>query len=427
MGLILLPFDNEKGAYVDEIVTGGNADALKVISVGDAIQSVRSDTTSLPECRSRPFDEIISYLSDQRGSIKVTFERPELLPSQDNEKASYWLDKLKTPTVLRRTVGVLPDDISVSKTGPIGIGNFGIVFRGAWKGKDVVLKCAKTNVYGATELLDAELELNEIVHKRARGSCAKFLGCCEIDPRREGQIYNGSLSAGLWLMWEFSGVSTLGTLFTATEDELITCVSNAYGLSTRASFPQVVKITMRSILANLKAMHTEGIVHRDVKPDNILLTDAGFVFIDLGAAAQCLRTPINYSAGSGPADPRYCRPNDIYLIPESAPEPNTKNLEDLWRKYEPEKFDIFSAGIIMMQLCFPKLREEKNLRAFNTEFEKCNFDLPSWRTSGSEFNRMSLTLVECEDACWNLAAKLLQGERASRISADKALEYRFLE
>ena len=427
LGLILLPLNDEKGAYVDEIVSGGNAEALKVISTGDAIQSLQTDTTSLPECGRRTFDEIISYISNQNGSIKVVFERPELLPIQEEEKAEYWQNKNRTPKVLRRTVGVQPTDILISRTGPIGTGNFGTVFRGVWKGKDVVLKCAKTNVYGATELLDAELELNEIVHKRARGSCAKFLGCCEIDPRYEGQIYNGSLNAGLWLMWEFSGTLTLGNLLTVTEEELITRVCNSYGHSTRASFVDILKLIMRSILSNLKALHDVGIVHRDVKPDNILLTETGFVFIDLGAAAQCLGSPINYSAGTGPADPRYCRPNDIYLIPHGAPEPNMENLDELWSKHQPEKFDIFSVGIIMMQLCFPELREEKHLRTFNAEFEKCKFDLQSWRNSDTQLRCVSPVLAQNEDAGWNLVSQLLQGERATRTSARNALEHNFLK
>ena len=48
----------------------------------------------------------------------------------------------------------------------------------------------------AEELLESEMELNEEVHFKAKGTCARYMGCCEIDPRNEGELYNGTLTSG---------------------------------------------------------------------------------------------------------------------------------------------------------------------------------------------------------------------------------------
>ena len=421
LGLILLPRDGNQGACVDEVLPGGNADTLGTIAEGDSICSISTSGNAITECGSRGFDEIVSFISEHQV-LNVVFERAQLLPAQDQDTSKYWQNKLKSPAVLRRTVGVQPEDIKVSKTGPIGSGNFGIVFKGSWKGMEVALKCAKTNVYGAAELLDAELQLNESVHKWAKGSCAKFLGCCEVDPRYEGQIYNGSLQAGLWLMWE-RGTSTLGDLLEMPNAEIIARVSGAHGLSNNISFFEIVRTIMRSILFNLKTLHNAGIVHRDVKPDNVLLTSSGFVFIDLGAAAQCLRAPVNYSPGIGPADPRYCRANDTYLLPSDAPEPALNNLEELWQKYQPNKFDLFSAGMIMLQLSISELRDDKNFMQFGKQLELCNFDLLEWRT---RYCTTSCKTVLTDEG-WNLAASLLQGDRELRSTAENALNHSFFD
>ncbi|GEM_PF-7101053 len=43
---------------------------------------------------------------------------------------------------------------------------------------------------------------------------------------------------------------------------------------------------LKEILEILKVIHTQGLIHRDIKPDNIMLTSNGLVLIDFGAAKQ---------------------------------------------------------------------------------------------------------------------------------------------
>ncbi len=51
----------------------------------------------------------------------------------------------------------------------------------------------------------------------------------------------------------------------------------------RASITDTIQIA-RDLLGALGAAHQQGIVHRDVKPDNIVLSPEGAVLVDFGIA-----------------------------------------------------------------------------------------------------------------------------------------------
>eukprot|EP00951_Prasinocladus_malaysianus_P003848 scaffold27141_cov40-Prasinocladus_malaysianus.AAC.1 len=73
------------------------------------------------------------------------------------------------------------------------------------------------------------------------------------------------------------------------------------------------------VLEGLLAMHRTGVVHRDVKPQNILVSemDRRLKYIDLGAAAD-LRVGINYVPNEFLLDPRFAPPQQ-YIMSTQTP------------------------------------------------------------------------------------------------------------
>lgn len=51
----------------------------------------------------------------------------------------------------------------------------------------------------------------------------------------------------------------------------------------------------------------------------------------------------------------------------------------LWRLNNPDRFDMYSVGVIFMQLAFQPLRADSGLIAFNKRLEALNWDLDKWR------------------------------------------------
>ena len=70
------------------------------------------------------------------------------------------------------------------------------------------------------------------------------------------------------------------------------------------------------MLENLDAMHKTGIVHRDVKPQNMIISDkeGRIKMIDLGAAAD-LRVGTNYVPNEYLLDPRFAPPQQYVMSP----------------------------------------------------------------------------------------------------------------
>ena len=109
--------------------------------------------------------------------------------------------------------------------------------------------------------------------------------------------------------------------------------------------------------------------------------------IDLGAAAD-LRIGINYIPNEYLLDPRYAPPQQYIMstsTPRAPPIPVAATLSPiLWRLNNPDRFDMYSAGMALLQMSFPNLRSDNNLIAFNRRLETFNFDLIAWRKVGHE-------------------------------------------
>ncbi|KAK9838686.1 hypothetical protein WJX74_001413 [Apatococcus lobatus] len=263
----------------------------------------------------------------------------------------------------------------------LGQGSYGQVFEGTLQtstGKDrVVLKRVKPRVEAAEVMGQMEHLLNVYAAKAAPQAVAHFLGYIEVTPTQATK----SLTEGLWLMWRFEGSQTLWSYMRRTSlfrDECLVTLAADLCMPE----PLAVATVMRQLCENLSAMHTAGLVHRDVKPANIIFAEQEkrFKLIDLGACAD-LRAGTNYVPDEGIMDPSYCPPEQ-YCLPTDSPDlarqfgvVRSAMSPMLWSRYKPDRFDSWSAGMVLLQLAVPKLRQMQSLRDFTKLLKREDCDI----------------------------------------------------
>jgi hypothetical protein len=97
----------------------------------------------------------------------------------------------------------------------------------------------------------------------------------------------------------------------------------------------------------------------------------------------------------------------------------------LWDKYTPDRFDVFSVGIIVLQLLSKALRDKENLKVFLLELERCKLDLSACREA-CQCTSDELALLSADrNAGWELVDSLLC-PREMRMSAVDVVAHRFL-
>lgn len=133
----------------------------------------------------------------------------------------------------------------------------------------------------------------------------------------------------------------------------------------------VAQLVLEQVLKSLLSLHSSGIVHRDVKPLNLVLSERekAFKLIDLGACAD-LRTGKNFVPDETILDPKYSPPEEFIMPIDAAPDlakvsaPVALALGAAsWARYQPDRFDTYSAGVLFMQMAIPTLRSDKGLKA----------------------------------------------------------------
>ena len=273
---------------------------------------------------------------------------------------------------------------SVRLGGRLGDGSFGQVF-GATDTKtdaDLVVKQAKS-VQGAAQLQNAEEYMNRRVRRAplAAIGCAKYLGSYDV--------VEGAASPSL--VWAREGDVTLEDLINSRdypgclEEALYGDVSDSDDFAKRTN--RAAKTVLRRLLFTLSQLHDIGVVHRDVKPANLVLSDteSAFKLVDFGAAAD-LRTGYNYEPEQGLLDPFYSPPKTSscrngYRAAAAAAHRRVVLAARLGA-FLPDLFDSFSAGLVFLQMCVPQLRGRKVMDpngAFRRNLEDANYDLRKWR------------------------------------------------
>ena len=152
--------------------------------------------------------------------------------------------------------------------------------------------------------------------------------------------------------------------------------------------------------------------------ENLILSesDGRFKLIDFGVACD-LSTLTNYRPDLQPFDPSYC--------PPEAP-PLDRGGQGGLNLGAGGKFDVFSAGLLVAQMCFPPMRSDQGIKRFKEQLRGLDYDLEAWRKSSESVREFAFgfELLDANGG-WALLKDCLREDPSKRISASAAASSRF--
>jgi len=286
----------------------------------------------------------------------------------------------------------------------LGGGNFGDVYEDVDGG--VVIKTANRNSR-ANEFAQAELFINQKL---------KLCGQSGVMASFEGHYFaDGSLN----LVWRREGSLTLDKALARgdwpwnVEAAVLGRSSSEQSLDARAA---VIRRVSKQIFSNLAGVHEWGVVHRDVKGANLILAEDAkrFKLLDFGAACD-LASGTNYDPTVQVFDPKFGPP-------EADPRSGGSGLV----RGAGGKFDVFSAGLLVVQMCFKPYSTDAGIAQFKQSIKALGYDLKAWRAA-AEQRKDNAVGFEILDKYGGMA--LLEGclreDPNRRISAAAAARSRF--
>eukprot|EP00271_Cylindrocystis_brebissonii_P011127 TRINITY_DN2790_c0_g1_i1.p1 TRINITY_DN2790_c0_g1~~TRINITY_DN2790_c0_g1_i1.p1 ORF type:complete len:643 (-),score=121.23 TRINITY_DN2790_c0_g1_i1:904-2832(-) len=367
------------------------------------------------------------------GGVMLLLITGAYLWSTPGVAPGFWDMFVLAPLDILRRRKLTKADLVLGKK--MGEGAYGSVYKAKYAkpppGKEnEVLVVKRANQFGAVEVW-----MNERVRRACPSSCADFVhGFLESSGRNK--------AAEFWLVWRFEGDSTLADLMMSKDFpyNMESAVLGSKGAkpprgAARSKDLLLIRALMVQILTALNNLHAVGIVHRDIKPQNIIFSQGSgqLKIIDLGAATD-LRVGINYAPKEFLLDPRYAAPEQYIMSTQtpSAPSPPVAAALSpvLWQMNLPDRFDIYSSGLIFLQMVFPSLRSDSGLIQFNRQLKRCNHNVLAWRDMmtkrASEDMLRGFALLDADGGHgWALLQSMLQFKGRQRISAGGALAHPF--
>ena len=180
----------------------------------------------------------------------------------------------------------------------------------------------------------------KVLKERAEGDAAR------LRLLREARLASQLTHPGIGVIYEISEMETDGARQSFIAMEYVEGATlRAYVEREGSSLPEILEL-VRQVADALAAAHERGVVHRDVKPSNVLVSEAGRVkVLDFGLAAYVPPAGSSddtwsvFASGAGGAADGALLGTIAYMSPEQA----------LGREVD-GRSDVFSLGVVLYEL-----------------------------------------------------------------------------